>query len=302
MSRGYAVGPEARAALAVLLLELQDAPDEPWTVEAMAARVGYDPSHFARAFQTVVGQPPLRWLRTLRLERAAHELASAPGKALEVVAEEAGYASHEAFRRAFVRAFGVPPSAMRGRPRGPRGAAPRPQGVLQGRPEGLLGAPEIVRFGPLSSAVTVVAARFDDAAIAEAWRRLYTALPPASAWELAAASPPWGFLNTNQTVLPREYRCIRLGYGEKAPAGFSPWRMQAGWFARFRYEGAMAGIHALMTWIFRDWLPGSALRWRFAPVVTLFDPAVWQASRFERSRCAVHVPVQRLGGLGNAMT
>ncbi|MCY1010179.1 AraC family transcriptional regulator [Nannocystis pusilla] len=132
MSRAYAVGPEARAALAVLLLELQDAPDEPWTVEAMAGRVGYDPSHFARAFQTVVGQPPLRWLRTLRLERAAHELASAPGKALEVVAEEAGYASHEAFRRAFVRAFGVPPSAMRGRPRGPRGAAPRPQGPCEG--------------------------------------------------------------------------------------------------------------------------------------------------------------------------
>ncbi|MFY0536154.1 GyrI-like domain-containing protein [Nannocystis pusilla] len=102
--------------------------------------------------------------------------------------------------------------------------------------------------------------------------------------------------------LPREYRCIRLGYGEKAPAGFSPWRMQAGWFARFRYEGAMAGIHALMTWIFRDWLPSSALRWRFAPVVTLFDPAMWHASRFERSRCVVHVPVQRLDGLGNVMT
>jgi AraC-like DNA-binding protein len=295
MSRPYAVGPEARAALAALLLELQDTLDEAWTVEAMAARAGYDPSHFARAFQAVVGQPPLRWLRTLRLERAAHDLVFAPGKALEVIAGEAGYTSHEAFRRAFVRAFEVPPSAMRRRPRGSRGSAPRPQGALQGRPEGLLAAPEIVRFGPLSSAVTVVAARFDDAAIAEAWRRLYALQSPAAAWELAAASPPWGFIK-DRPGRPREYRCIRLGYGERPPPGFAPWRMQAGWFARFRYEGAMAGIHDLMTWIFHDWLPGSALCWRFAPVVTLFDPAVWHASRFERSRCVVHVPVQRLGG------
>ncbi|PCC71806.1 Helix-turn-helix domain-containing protein [Nannocystis exedens] len=299
MSRAYAVGPEARAALAVLLLELQDALDEPWTLETMAARVGYDPSHFARAFQTVVGQPPLRWLRTLRLERAAHDLVFAPARPLQVVAEEAGYASHEAFRRAFVRAFGVPPSAMRRRPRGLRGAAPRPQGALQGRPEGLSAAPEIVRFGPLASAVSVVATRFDDAAIAEAWRRLYALPSPASAWELAAASPPWGFTRPGR---PREYRCIRLGYGEKAPPGFSPWRMQAGWFARFRYEGTTPGIHALMTWIFRDWLPGSALRWRFAPVVTLFDPEAWHASRFQRSRCAVHVPVQSLGGRGREMS
>jgi hypothetical protein len=36
------------------------------------------------------------------------------------------------------------------------------------------------------------------------------------------------------------------------------------------------------------------LRWRFAPVVTLFDPGVWQRSRYQRSRCEVHVPVQSL--------
>lgn len=290
---GYAVGPEARLALAMLLLELQDSLDEAWTLETMAARAGYDASHFARAFQTVVGQPPLRWLRTLRLERAAHDLVFAAGKDLQAIGSEAGYASHEAFRRAFVRAFGVPPSAMRRRPRGSRGAAPRVGASQAGRPEGLMGAPEIVRFGPLSSRVTVVAERFDDAAIAEAWRRLYALESQAGAWELAAASPPWGFTLPGR---PREYRCIRLGFTGKPPPGFSPWRMQAGWFARFRYEGPMAGIHGLMAWIFRDWLPGSALRWRFAPVVTRFDPSVWHASRFERSRCEVHVPVQSLGG------
>lgn len=293
MTRPYAVSPEARVALATLLLELQDSLDEPWTLESMAARAGYDASHFARAFQTVVGQPPLRWLRTLRLERAAHDLVFAAGKDLQAIGLEAGYASHEAFRRAFVRAFGVPPSAMRRRPRGSRGAAPRVSAPVASRPEGLAAEPEIVRFGPLTARATVVAARFDDAAIAEAWRRLYTLDSPAAAWELAAASPPWGFTLPGR---PREYRCIRLGFTGRVPPGFVPWRMQAGWFARFRYEGAMAGIHGLMGWIFRDWLPGSALRWRFAPVVTLFDPALWQASRFERSRCQVHVPVQRLGG------
>ena len=41
--------------------------------------------------------------------------------------------------------------------------------------------------------------------------------------------------------------------------------------------------------------PGSMLRWRFAPVVTLFDPGVWTESRYERSRCEVYVPVQSVG-------
>ncbi|MBL8971567.1 MAG: AraC family transcriptional regulator [Myxococcales bacterium] len=292
MTRGYAMGPEARVAVMTLLRELQDALDEPWTLAAMAARAGYDPFHFARGFVQVVGQPPLRYLRGLRLERAAHELVFAPEKRLIDIGVAAGYASSEAFRRAFVRAFGVAPAVMRARPRGQGGARPRATAAGLARPAGSCGEPAIVRFGPLTTRASVLAERFDAGAIAEAWRELGSLQPPAGAWELAAATAPWGFTRPGR---PREYRCVRLGWRGAVGPGMSAWGMRAGWFARFGYAGSTPGIQGLMDWIFRDWLPGSMLRWRFAPVVTLFDPGVWTESRYERSRCEVYVPVQSVG-------
>jgi len=67
-----------------------------------------------------------------------------------------------------------------------------------------------------------------------------------------------------------------------------------GWHARVRYRGSHAGLQDVMDWIFGTWLGASSLRWRFAPVVTLFDPRVWRASRFEEALCQIHVPVQSL--------
>lgn len=291
MSGGASLGPSARLAVMTLLLEVQDALDEPWTLESMAARAGYDVFHFARGFTQVVGQPPLQYLRGLRLERAAHDLISTPEKSLLEVGVAAGYSSAEAFRRAFVRAFGVPPSAMRLRPRATSRVMPRPAPASLARPDALRGEPAIVRFGPLASRATALASRFDADAIAAAWREVVALQPPAGAGQLAAATAPWGFTAPGR---PREYRCMRLDWHGPTPPGLSPWIMRAGWFARFAYEGSTPDIQALMDWIFRAWLPASLLRWRFAPVVTLFDAAVWRDSRYERSRCEVHVPVHSL--------
>lgn len=290
-----APAPEAHLAVMTVLLALQDALDEPWTLEMMAARAGYDPFHFARSFHAVVGQPPLRYLRSLRLERAAHDLVFAPERRLIDIGVAAGYTSSEAFRRAFVRSFGVPPSAMRQHPRGPRGPSPRPRPADLPRPAGLLADPTIARLGPLASRATVLAARFDGPAIAEAWRTLARLDPPDTPWQPAAATAPWGFTVPGR---PREYRCIHLGAARgrvgRAP-GLSPWSMRAGWFARFTHEGPTAAIDPLMEWIFRAWLPASRLRWRFAPVITRFDPGVWRSSHYQRSRCDVHVPVTSIG-------
>jgi hypothetical protein len=57
------------------------------------------------------------------LERAAYRLISTDRRILDV-ATEAGYASHEAFTRAFRRAFGTSPSSWRRRPGGIRIEAP----------------------------------------------------------------------------------------------------------------------------------------------------------------------------------
>lgn len=257
MGDEYALGPEARLAVMTLLLALQDDLDEPWTLETMAARAGYDPSHFARGFQRVVGHPPLRYLRSLRLERAAYDLVVSPEVKLLDVAVAAGYSSAEAFRRAFVRTFGVAPSSMRSGPPKSRGAAPQARKTSLAEPAGLCASPTIVRFGPLASPATVLAERFDGAAIGEAWRQLLTRAPLAGAGQLAAATAPWGFTAPSR---PREYRCVHLGWRGRMRAGLAPWSMRAGWFARFGYDGSTAALEGLMQWIFHAWLPSSQLR------------------------------------------
>jgi len=63
----------------------------------------------------VAGESPGRFRRRILLERAACRLIAADSGVLDV-AVEAGYSSHEAFTRAFRRAYGVAPSEWRIRP------------------------------------------------------------------------------------------------------------------------------------------------------------------------------------------
>jgi AraC family transcriptional regulator len=63
----------------------------------------------------VAGEPPHAFRRRILLERAAFRLLTSEDSVLDV-ALEAGYASHEAFTRAFRRAYGRTPSEWRRHP------------------------------------------------------------------------------------------------------------------------------------------------------------------------------------------
>ena len=81
----------------------------------LAARMHLSRFHFDRIVSAVSGESPARFRRRVLLERAAYRLVTADGSVLDV-AVEAGYSSHEAFTRAFQRAYGAPPSAWRTAP------------------------------------------------------------------------------------------------------------------------------------------------------------------------------------------
>jgi AraC family transcriptional regulator len=81
----------------------------------MAARVHLSRFHLDRVVATTAGEPPAALRRRVLLERAAYRLITTRQTVLSV-ALEAGYASHEAFTRAFSRAYGASPSAWRRRP------------------------------------------------------------------------------------------------------------------------------------------------------------------------------------------
>ena len=71
--------------------------------------------HFSRLVSAAMGEAPGALRRRLLMERAAYRLATTRTSVLDL-AIDAGYASHEAFTRAFARYYGCPPSAVRRRP------------------------------------------------------------------------------------------------------------------------------------------------------------------------------------------
>ena len=82
---------------------------------ALAARLHLSRFHLDRIVSGACGEPPARFRRRILLERAAYRLITTRRSILDV-AVEAGYGSHEAFTRAFTRAYGVGPAAWRDHP------------------------------------------------------------------------------------------------------------------------------------------------------------------------------------------
>ena len=95
---------------ALSLLHAQAA--HPWTVDALARKVGLSRSALAQRFTDFLGQPPMQYLARWRMQIAAHELLTG-SKPLTAVAEQIGYESEAAFSRAFRREFGMPPAGWR---------------------------------------------------------------------------------------------------------------------------------------------------------------------------------------------
>jgi AraC family transcriptional regulator len=91
--------------------------------DSIASRVHLSRFHFDRLVSAAAGEPPAALRRRILLERAAYRLITTDHDVLRV-AVEAGYSSHEAFTRAFTRAYGRSPSHWRRKPTGFRVDAP----------------------------------------------------------------------------------------------------------------------------------------------------------------------------------
>jgi transcriptional regulator GlxA family with amidase domain len=86
--------------------------DERLPVERLAERAAMSPRHFARAFAAETGMTPAKAIERLRLE-ASREQVESSSEPIELVAARAGFGDPERMRRAFIRAFGQPPQALR---------------------------------------------------------------------------------------------------------------------------------------------------------------------------------------------
>ena len=126
--------------------------DHEATGEALAARLCLSRYHFDRVIASVAGEPPAAFRRRILLERAAFRLVTTDRSVLDV-AVEAGYGSHEAFTRAFARAYGTRPTEWRRQPTQMRIAAPSD---VHFSPPGGLRLPARAKEAPMNLLVRMV--------------------------------------------------------------------------------------------------------------------------------------------------
>ncbi len=95
------------------LAAVHRAPEQPWSVAGLAREAAMSRSAFAARFTDLVGEPPMRYVSRWRMETAA--LALRRGATVSELAARSGYDSEAAFARAFKRATGTSPGAVRRR-------------------------------------------------------------------------------------------------------------------------------------------------------------------------------------------
>lgn len=93
---------------------------QPLTVDCLADQAAMSPRHFSRAFTAETGLTPAKAVERLRVE-AARERVENSSEPIDRIGVTVGFTDSERMRRAFVRAFGQPPQALR---RSARGAGP----------------------------------------------------------------------------------------------------------------------------------------------------------------------------------
>jgi transcriptional regulator GlxA family with amidase domain len=81
-------------------------------VERLAAQACMSPRNFARVFHQETGVTPAKAVERLRAD-AARALLDSGARSLQEVARHCGFGDAERMRRAFVRLYGTPPSALR---------------------------------------------------------------------------------------------------------------------------------------------------------------------------------------------
>jgi AraC-like DNA-binding protein len=86
-------------------------PDRPWKVAELADAIGLSRSAFSARFTFLVGEAPIKYLTRWRMHRAARLLKDEGTPAS--IAQQFGYASEVAFRKAFKREVGIPPGRYR---------------------------------------------------------------------------------------------------------------------------------------------------------------------------------------------
>lgn len=83
-----------------------------WTLETLASHAGLSRTSLAERFRKTMGNTPLHYLRTVRMQKAMGVLSTSE-RSLEQIAQEVGYQDAFSFSKVFKRTVGIAPRDFR---------------------------------------------------------------------------------------------------------------------------------------------------------------------------------------------
>ena len=98
--------------LSKALTSFHKQPEINWTVQTLSEEAGMSRSAFADKFKQMVDMSPMEYVTGWRMQHAYEALAS-DNKSVMQIAEDSGYQSEAAFRKAFKKQFGIGPGIAR---------------------------------------------------------------------------------------------------------------------------------------------------------------------------------------------
>lgn len=104
---------EQHAIVNQMLKYIEEHLDQALTLEHLAKKSTYSPSHFHRLFSELVGETPADYVKRLRLEKAAHDLIYEPGQSVTEIGLSCGFSSLSYFTTAFTERYAHSPRAWR---------------------------------------------------------------------------------------------------------------------------------------------------------------------------------------------
>jgi AraC family transcriptional regulator len=247
------------------------------TVGTIARVACFSPFHFHRLFAALVGEPPAEYVRRLRLEKAAVQLAANPLETVTAIAQACGFSTSALFCRLFKARFGMPPSAWRA-----GGAEKRKNGQLvrkkrkdlASRPgyddrestnvgrRSIMKAPtvRIENVPPLRVAYVKHMKGYEDSAgIGEAFETLF-------AW-----AGPRGYMGPDGRILGvslddpdvtpkdkcRYYACVAVNDRAEADGRVGLMTLRSGQYAVARFTGGADVFKKAYAFMYGEWLPRS---------------------------------------------
>jgi AraC family transcriptional regulator len=221
------------------------------TLNGIAQSCGVSSFHLAHAFGAATGQPVMAYVRSRRLSEAARKLADDAPDILEL-ALESGYASHEAFTRAFKEQFGATPETVKRNRSTSSLALVRPMELTEAAPT-KLDDPDIVNGDAMSVAGLAERHAFDAPyKIPAQWQRfmgMYGLI------ERKIAEIPVGVSCNLDDDGTFEYVCgVEVARGAEVPKGLRKIAIPAQTYAVFQHPTHVAGLGNTYLAIWNSWL------------------------------------------------